>query len=110
MELSNGTIKWIRRIYISGRISGIKVEYAKQNFYFAAKEVKKYHKADIVVNPFDIKPFLGIKKWLFYMINDIREQRKCTHSAFQSNWTESKGAVIEYFFARFIFKQIIIFL
>ena len=95
----------IKKFYVSGKISGIPIEIAKQNFYFACKVLKKYHKADIV-----IKPFLGLENWLCYMINDIRAQRKCTHSAFQKNWINSKGAVIEYFFAKFIFKQIIVFL
>ena len=102
--------KDIKRFYVSGKISGMKIEYAKQNFHFACKEVKKYHEDDIVVNPFDIKPFMGINNWLCYMINDIRALRKCTHTAFQQNWLESRGAVIEYFFAKFIFKQQIIFL
>ena len=97
-------------IYVSGKIGGIKLEYANQNFHFACLEVKKYHSPNVVINPFDIKPFLGIKNWLFFMINDIRAQKKCTHSAFPSNWTDSKGAVIEYFFAKFIFKHKIIFL
>jgi hypothetical protein len=103
-------IKDIKRVYISGQISGIKLEYAKQNFHFACKEVSKYHEADFVVNPFFVEPFLGIKHWPFYMINDIRKQKTCTHSAFQKNWLHSKGAVIEYFFAKFIFKQQIIWL
>lgn len=98
------------KIYISGKISGIKIELAKQNFYFSCKEIVKYHNADIVVNPFDIKPFLGSKCWLCYMIADIAELRKCTHIAMQKNWTDSRGAVIEYYFAKFIFKQKIIFL
>ena len=102
--------KDIKRVYVSGQISGLKLEYAKQNFHFACKEVSKYHEADFVVNPFDVTPFLGIKHWICYMINDIRKQRKCTHSAFLSNWKESKGAVIEYFFAKFIFKHQIIWL
>ena len=102
--------KDIKRFYVSGKISGMKIEYAKQNFHFACLEVQKFHEADFVVNPFDIQPFLGIKKWLFYMINDIRAQRKCTHTAFLSNWKDSRGAVIEYFFAKFIFKHGIVFL
>lgn len=99
-----------RKIYISGKISGIRMEWARQNFDFACKTVKRFYGATEVVNPLDIKPFLGIKRWLFHMISDIWEQRKCTHSAFQVNWKDSMGAVIEYFFAKFIFKQGIIFL
>ena len=102
--------KDIKRFYVSGKISGMKIEYAKQNFHFACLEVQKFHEADFVVNPFDIQPFLGIKHWICFMINDIRKQRKCTHSAFQQNWKDSKGAVIEYFFAKFIFKHGIVFL
>ena len=102
--------KKLKRFYVSGKISGMKIEQAKQNFHLACLEVQKHHEADFVVNPFDVIPFLGIKHWIFYMINDIRKQRKCTHSAFQPNWKDSKGAVIEYFFAKFIFKQVIVFL
>ena len=100
----------MKTVYISGKISGLHIENAKQNFEFACKYIVKYHNAANVINPFDIKPFLGIKHWFFYMINEIIKQRKCTHSAFQQNWKDSKGAVIEYYFAKFIFKQEIIFL
>lgn len=97
-------------VYILGKITGMKIEYAKQNFYFACKEVKKYDGADFVVNPFDIKPFLGIKVWFCYMINDIRKLRKCSHIAMQKNWTESRGACIEHIIARHYFKIPVIYL
>ena len=97
-------------IYLSGKISGLHPEDARQNFLFAERELRTYHQTDNIINPFRIRPFLGIKSWLFYMISDIREQSTCTHSAFMYNWLESRGAVIEYFFARFIFKHHIIFL
>ena len=99
-----------KRIYISGKISGLHPEHARQNFQFAERELRTYHQTNNIINPFSIRPFLGIKSWLFYMISDIREQSTCTHSAFMYNWLESRGAVIEYFFARFIFKHHIIFL
>ena len=99
-----------KRIYISGKISGLHPEDARQNFQFAERELRTYHQTNNIINPFSIRPFLGIKCWLFYMISDIREQSTCTHSAFMYNWLESRGAVIEYFFARFIFKHHIIFL
>lgn len=130
----NNSILYTKRFYVSGKISGIKLEDAKQNFLFACKTVIKYHGADFVINPFDIKPIFGFRKrtrtiisaegvkhkhhwsefykekWILFMIPDILAQRKCTHSAFQQNWKDSKGAVIEYFFAKFIFKQGIVFL
>ena len=97
-------------VYLSGRISGMRLEWAETNFFNAYSEVTKFYNADTIVNPLNIRPFLGIKKWLFYMVADIRKQRKCTHTAMLFNWKDSKGAVIEYFFAKFIFKQTIIFL
>ena len=99
-----------KRIYLSGKISGLHPEIARQNFRFSERELCKFYNADEVVNPFNIRPFLGIRTWICYMIADIRELSTCTHAAFMYNWRESRGAVIEYFFARFIFKQDIIWL
>ena len=102
--------KDIKRVYVSGQISGMKIEYAKQNFHFACKEVSKYHEADFVVNPFDVPPFLGIKHWICYMINDIRELRKCNIVAMQPNWIDSRGCHWEHYFAKWIFKIKVIYL
>ena len=99
-----------KRVYVSGKIAGLDRDDAGCNFDSACKVLQQVFKHDQIVNPFDIPPFLGIKRWLFYMINDIRKQRKCTHSAFQSNWTDSRGAVIEYYFAKFVFRHKVIFL
>ncbi len=98
------------KIYISGKITGLQEKEYQTNFFEAYKKLKKIYNCPRFVFPIGIQPFLGIKKWLFYMINDIRELKKCTHIAMQPNWVDSKGAVIEYFFAKFIFKQQIIFL
>ena len=89
---------------------------------------------DGIINPLEIKPLFGsckrtkeyyedgIKKfkkhwtefykenWINYMISDILELRKCDTIAMQPNWIESKGAVIEYFYAKFILKLKVIFL
>jgi hypothetical protein len=100
----------LRRIYVSGQISGIDLDDAKQNFISACVKLQDSYCADFTVNPFDVKPFLGLKIWICYMINDVRAQSKCNYSAFQRNWIESRGAVIEYFFAKFIFRHKIIFL
>ena len=102
--------KNIKRVYVSGQISGLKIEYAKQNFHFACKEVSKYHEADFVVNPFDITPFLGIKCWSCYMITDLYHLSKCTSIAMQKNWIDSKGCHWEHYFAKFIFKIKVIYL
>lgn len=104
------------KIYISGKISGLTEKEYVKNFTLAERHIywlKDFEgKRDLIkiINPLKIKPLFGIKKWFFYMVADIWQLRKCTHIAAQKNWIDSKGAFIEIFFAKFIFKQQIIFL
>ena len=85
------------KIYISGKISGLPEKEYKTNFILAAIEAQYYRYFDCkeTVNPCNIKPFLGIKTWFFYMIADIRELLKCDAIYMQRNWMESRGARIE---------------
>lgn len=96
------------KIYISGKISGLESSEYIHNFLQAEKQIRG--RGVVVVNPIKINPLFGIKHWIFFMVADLCELRKCTHMAMQPNWTDSKGAVIEYYFAKFIFKQTIYFL
>ena len=97
------------KIYISGKITGLPEHEYKTNFKIAANAA--INKAEVMhnphrmtINPCNIKPLFGIRKWLFFMINDIRVLRKCTHIATMPNWTTSMGAFIEVFVATFIMK------
>lgn len=102
------------KIYISGKISGLSKYMYELNFEYADTDLFIMHKNlyinSEIINPLQIKPLFGIKSWLFYIISDLWKLRKCTHIALQKNWLDSKGAVLEYFFSKFIFKQQIIFL
>ena len=105
------------RIYISGQITGLTVEEftknfknAKDNIYINGVDGFNMILSCQIINPIDLIPFLGVKKWLCYMIADLCHLRKCTHIAMQPNWINSKGAIIEYFFAKFVFKLQIIWL
>jgi hypothetical protein len=53
-------------------------------------------------------PLFGIKKWLFFMVSDLISLKKCDAIALQPNWEDSKGAFIEYFYAKFFLKLKII--
>jgi hypothetical protein len=99
-----------RRFYISGKISGLPIDKARYNFDYASIKVVKYYRATYIVNPFHIKPFMGINSWLCYMINDIRKQRHCTHTVMLPDWKDSKGACIEHFLAKFVFKHKVVYL
>ncbi len=93
------------KIYISGKISGLEKHEYEANFEFAENELKKWRNDLVIINPLRIKPFLGIRVWLCFMIADLWELRKCDAIYLQRNWVNSKGAVIEYFFAKFIWKK-----
>ena len=96
------------KIYLSGQISGLKIEYAKQNFMFAENEVKKYWRYKTVVNPFNIKPFLGLKNWYCYMIADLWKLRKCDTIFMLRGWKNSRGACIEHLYSVWT-KKIILY-
>ena len=104
----------MKKIYISGQITGlIKSEYEK-NFndskLWIYKNVYYWESYKNIINPLDLNPFLGIKSWLCYMIIDIHHLRKCSHIAMQKNWIHSRGAHIEHYLAKFIFKLEVIYL
>ncbi len=100
------------KIYLSGKISDLdKDEY---EFQFKMARQRVFQETDCfledIVNPLDLKPFLGIKCWLCYMITDLYYLRKCTHIAMQKNWIDSRGAHLEHYFAKFILKLKVIYL
>ena len=96
------------KIYISGQITGLSVKDYTYNFTDANKRLQG--RSTLVRNPLYIRPLFGIKKWFFYMWNDIKILKTCNTIAMQPNWIESRGAIIEYYFAKFIFKLKIIWL
>lgn len=103
------------KIYISGKISGLSESEYKANFKIAELQVMTlsyivFMHYDIIINPLDITPLFGIKRWFFFMWNDLKALRKCTHIAMMPNWIYSCGACIEHFIAKFIFKLEVIYL
>ena len=99
------------KIYISGKITNLSEKEYTENFKSAYSELFELKYVDYsgnIVNPLDIKPLFGIKKWLFFMISDLIALKKCDAIALQINWEESKGAFIEHFVAKFIYRLSVI--
>lgn len=97
--------------YMSGKISGLAEYQYTQNFHSSGYYLVISHffcGADKIISPLHLMPFLGIKSWLFYMITDIANLIKSDAVVFQSNWTESKGAKVEMWFALLFNKFIIL--
>ena len=92
----------MRRIYISGKISGLPIEQATFNFAESAKICERDGKKPI--NPLTFKH--PLKFWIGYMVIDIIMLLTCSEIYLQSNWLESKGARLEYKVAKFFRKKI----
>lgn len=87
------------RIYISGPISGLKLNLAKQRFKNASYNAKKQYKLE-PINPF-IYGLQGNHKWLTHMIFDIWLLLHCRSIYMMDGWEKSKGARWEKAIAEF---------
>lgn len=94
-----------KSIYISGKISGLKLENYLMLFTDREKMLKNKFKK--VINPLKIYPLFGINLWFFYMISDLKELYKCDYIYMMKNYKLSRGAKIELFFAKLWDKNII---
>ncbi len=84
------------RIYIGGKISGLKIEIARAKFEKAAKSFRE--KGHIVYNPFE---FIVDETLDYYEIMEIcyTYLRNADKLYLLDNWTISKGATLERNFA-----------
>ncbi len=87
-----------KRIYISGKISGIDPVSSRSRFDEAEKALKEA--GFEVVNPWDIKPPVeGQPTWAEHLIADLQELAKCDRLCLLENWHTSPGANVEKYFA-----------
>lgn len=82
-------------IYISGKITGLPIEVAKENFQTAKAELRKAYEFEKIVNPMEVVPFNEQWTWHDYMVEDIKYLLKCSAIYMLKNWGDSKGARIE---------------
>lgn len=87
-----------KRIYISGKISGLNEQVARELFEAGAAYLRS--KGAIPVNPFDLEADQSGKKWADYMLIDLPVLIKCHGIYMLENWTQSDGAQVEYIFAK----------
>lgn len=86
------------RIYISGKITGIENE-APQLFSRAEFELRQ--KGYETVNPMTLNHDHD-KSWHSYMKEDVAALCQCEAIYMLSNWTDSKGAIIEHTIAMYL--------
>lgn len=96
------------KIYISGKIKGLPFDVAYFNFKtIENKLVNDGHK---VVNPMSrkyIKNRVGKLPWIVHMFFDILLLMRCDAIYMQKNWLDSRGARIEFKFAKRLKLKII---
>lgn len=91
----------MKNVYISGKINGLDLKEAYNNFKQAGEKVKEYYKnlgEDVnIVNMMDV-PHIEMS-WADYLIRDLMFLKKCDSIAFMDNWEDSYGAKVEKAFA-----------
>ena len=85
-------------IYISGKITGLPIEHAKNNFDNAELNLIKL--GFKTINPMTISHDHHDKSWENYMREDLKAMLNCTHIFMLKDWHLSKGANIEYNLAK----------
>lgn len=96
-----------KRLYLSGRISGLtRFEYVN-NFNTAQSKMLRKYPNITVISPIRIKPLFGIHKYWCHMVADVFYLLKSDAVAFMPNWKDSKGARIEMVFTIMTNKEII---
>ena len=92
-----------KRIYISGKITGLDPKRAWMNFLTV--EIDYTRLGIPVVNPMSKRYFfnrMGKLPWIAYIFFDIILLLGCRGIYLQPNWKESKGARIEHRIAKFL--------
>ena len=82
------------RIYISGKISGLPIEEAKQRF--ADSQALLESIGFEVVNPLEVGLCDEKASWESHMVKDIELLLGCDAIYMMDNWVDSTGASIEY--------------
>ncbi len=79
------------KIYLSGKITGLKYEDAQKLFEDAEHDMNKYYD---VVNPMKLRHDHD-QTWESYMREDLTAMLQCQFICMLPNWADSKGAKIE---------------
>ena len=88
------------RVYISGKITGLDLEYARIKFQESEDDLLEINPKYIPVNPMKVCPYNPDKTWEDYMAEDIKELLHCDAIYMQKGYGESKGARCEYALAK----------
>lgn len=86
------------RIYISGKITGLKIEDAHSSFFEAEEQLKYVFPNATIVNPVRETSHLSptLHTWEMYMAICMEKLLYCTHiHMVNESWIDSRGAKVE---------------
>ena len=94
-----------KKCYNSGKISGLPYLVAYNNFLAADRRIEDLGFES--VNPMKEKWLKPSAPWICHMIVDIWKMLWCDTVYFQKNWTDSRGAQVEFYVALNLNKKMI---
>lgn len=94
-----------RRIYISGKISGLHYPDVQDKFNKAEQSI--LFNGDVPINPIRISPYDPNKEWEDYMVDCIKALFDCVAIYMLPCWKDSKGARVEHAIAKELSIEII---
>lgn len=95
-----------KKIYISGKITGLSEKVAKKQFSDAQTQLKGMYPGCETINPMEVQHDHD-QSWLNFMKQDIKAMMDCNAIFMLKNWQESKGAIVEYTLAKGLGYEII---
>lgn len=90
----------MRKIYISGKVSGEDLEEVREKFERAEYTLRSTFRRAEVVNPMRLHNPRIPKEWEDYMAEDVRALLTCDAIFMLPDWSLSRGARIEMAIAR----------
>lgn len=94
----------MKKIYISGKITGIEQEAFE---IFEKVELDLFSQGHEVINPMKLNHNHHDQSWHSYMKTDIKALCDCDEVFMLHNWTDSKGAIIEHTIAMFLGLKVV---
>lgn len=88
-------MKTIKKIYISGAITGIPYAQAMRNFVLSSLDARLRFPDAETINPMVEAPYREGNTWEDYMKEDLKLLLQCDAIFMQSNYKGSKGAMAE---------------
>ncbi len=83
-----------KRIYISGKITGLELSEANKNFDLVQSSFSRLNTYK-VVNPMREVPYVEGKVYNEYLVDCIKHLIECDTIFMLKNWGQSKGARVE---------------